>query len=182
MKLPERQQLIIVAIAMAIICGFGAGRLYPLSRESLELKKIRASQEVESAKVDQYGAMLPAFRQRVQELEEETADFDVRIPGDRRFADLWQRMADVMNRHNLTDQIVQPGGEIVGERVNRIPIKIQCTGTVSQIFAMLGSLDEFERTIRIEKLELSSDDEFSGQVKLDAQANVYYHHAVNKNT
>ena len=45
---------------------------------------------------------------------------------------------------------------------------------MSQIFDMLKSLSSFERTIRVEELDLVNDAKFSGVLNLTAKANVYY--------
>ena len=121
---------------------------------------------------------IPALRGQANALRVKLADYDLRIPPDRRFADLWHRMAEAMNRHNLQDQVVQPGTETTGQIVGSIPIKLQCSGTLEQIFEFLKSLTEFERLIRIEELQLQNDADYSGWIKLDATARVYYQAAV----
>jgi Tfp pilus assembly protein PilO len=181
MRCPERQQLIIIGAAVLIVSGFGAGRFYPLSRASAKVKSARASQEIAALKADQYRTMLPALGERAELLKSATWEFDIRIPESRQFADLWEQIADVMNRHDLKGQIVQPGSEIAGEDINCIPITIECSGSMSQIFDMLKSLGSFERMIRLEKLDIVNDGEFSGEVKLTAEAKVYYRNAGAKN-
>ena len=101
-------------------------------------------------------------------------DFDRKIPKNRNFADLWDQIAKVMNRHNLQEQLVQPGTEIKGDELNCIPISIQCTGSHSQIFEFFKSLQKFDRLIRVESVTLTNDSDFTGRVKMDADANVYY--------
>ena len=181
MRCPERQQLIIIGVAFFVVAGFGAGRFYPLSRASTKLKSARAAQEIATVKVDQYRTMLPALREQAMRLESATSAFAIRIPESRQFADLWEQIADVMNRYRLKDQIVQPGSEIAGDDINCIPISIQCSGSMSQIFDMLNSLSSFERMIRLEKLDIVNDSEFSGDVKLTAEAIVYYSNASARN-
>lgn len=174
MRCPERQQLIIIGVVFFVVAGFGAGSFYPLSRASTKLKSARAAQETAAVKVDHYRTMLPALREQATRLESSTSAFDIRIPERREFADLWEQIADVMNRYHLKGQIVQPGGEIAGDDINCIPISIQCSGSMSQIFDMLNSLSSFERMIRLEKLDIVNDSEFSGEVNLTAEAIVYY--------
>ena len=89
------------------------------------------------------------------------------------FAELWQQIADVMNRLNLTDQIVQPGKENIGRTINSIPITIQCAGRSSSC-SSFSALRRFDRAVRIEKCQLLNDNDFSGQLKLNAVATIFY--------
>lgn len=164
-----------------VVAGFGVGGFYPLSRASTKLKSARAAQETATVKVDHYRTMLPSLREQATRLESATSAFDIRIPQSRQFADLWEQIADVMNRHQLKDQIVQPGNEIAGDDINCIPISIQCSGSMSQIFDMLNSLSSFERMIHLGKLDIVNDSKFSGDVRLTAEANVYYSNALARN-
>ncbi len=178
MKYPEKRQVQIIGIAAAIIVGFGVLRFYPLARRMTDIRQVRAAQDIEVGQVRDYSTGIPVLRRQVGELRVSLADYARRIPPGRQFADLWHRIADVMNRHNLQDQIVQPGSETTGPTVGCIPITIQCSGTLDQVFEFLKSLAEFERVIRIDKLQLVNDTEFSGRVKLSADAKVYYQAAV----
>ncbi len=178
MKHPEKKQMQIIGIAAVIIVGFGVLRFYPLARRMAEIRRTRRQQSAAVAQVRQYTMGIPALRRQADDLRVKLADYDLRIPPDRRFADLWHQIAEAMNRHNLQEQVVQPGEETTGQIVGCIPIKIQCSGTFEQIFEFLKSLTEFERLIRIEELQLQNDSDYSGRIKLDATARVYYQAAV----
>lgn len=178
MKHPEKKQLQIIGIAAVIIVGFGVLRFYPLARRMADIRRTRCRQSAVVAQVRQYTMGIPALRRQADDLRVKLADYDLRIPPDRRFADLWHRMAEAMNRHNLQEQVVQPGGETTSQIVGCIPITIQCSGTLEQIFEFLKSLANFERLIRIEELQLQNDTDYSGRIKLNAVAKVYYQAAV----
>ena len=178
MKHPEKKQMQIIGIAAVIIVGFGVLRFYPLARRMAGIRGIQCRQSAATAQVRQYTMGIPAFRRQAEDLRVKLADYDRKIPPDRQFADLWYRMAEAMNRHNLQDQVVQPGRETTSQAIGCIPITIQCSGTLEQIFEFLKSLDDFERLIRIEELQLQNDAEHSGRIKLDAAAKVYYQTAV----
>ncbi len=178
MKYPERKQIQIIGIAAAIIVGFAVLRFYPLARRMTDIRQVRAAQDIAVGQVREYSIGIPVLRKQVGELRVSLTDYARRIPPGRQFADLWRRIADVMNEHNLQDQIVQPGSETTGPTVGCIPITIQCSGTLEQVFEFLKSLSDFERVIRIDKLQLLNDAEFSGRIKLIADAKVYYQAAV----
>ena len=178
MKHPEKKQIQIIGIAAVIILGFGILRFYPFAGRMANIRRTRCQQNAAMAQVRQYTMGIPALRRQADDLRVKLADYDLRIPPDRRFADLWHQVAEAMNRHNLQEQVVQPGGETTGQIVGCIPIKIQCSGTFEQIFEFLKSLADFERLIRIEELQLQNDAEYSGRIKLNAAAKVYYQAAV----
>jgi len=178
MKRPEKKQVLIIAMAAVIVGGFAVLRFYPLAGEMADIRKIRRRQDMTVNQIRQYSMQIPLLRRQADELRKFLRDYDRRIPPNRQFADLWRRIAEVMNRHNLTEQIVQPGSETTGRTVGCIPITIQCSGTLEQLFEFLKSLDGFERVIRIEKLQLLNDQDFSGQAKLRADAKVYYQRTV----
>ena len=105
------------------------------------------------------------------------ANYDKRIPENREFALLWRQIADVMNEHDLKDQLVQPAVEIPGAELNCIPITIRCSGRMEQIFEFLKSMEKFERVIRIEHFKLENDVDLRGWLRMNAEANVYYRSA-----
>ena len=174
MKLIEKQQVIILALALIIFAGFGMFRYYPLAKRRSAAQKSNMEHLVKIAETKAYGQQLPIIRQKIDELRIVAGDFDKKIPKDRNFADLWDQIAKVMNRHNLKEQLVQPGNEIKGDELNCIPISIQCTGSLSQIFEFFKSLQKFDRLIRVESVTLTNDSDFTGRIKMNADANVYY--------
>ena len=178
MKRPEKKQIQIIGIAAIIIVGFGLLRFYPLAMRMAKIRRTRGEQVAAVAQVRQYTMGIPAFRRQADDLRVELADYDIKIPGDRQFADLWHQMAEAMNRHNLQDRSVQPGAETTSQSVGCIPITIQCSGTLEQTFEFLKSLGDFERLIRIEEIQLQNDAEYSGWIKLNASAKVYYQASV----
>lgn len=181
MRIPEKRQLVIVGAMCIIVMSFVGLRFYPLSRKTMRLRSAIAEQKSAAAQVDQYIALLPALKEQVRSLRTETGMFDTTIPGDRAFADLWQRIAEVMNTCRLTEQIVQPGKEVRGENITCIPIKIECSGSLKQIHDMLTLLKGFERIVRIEGLQLTNDAELSGKLKMNASASVYYQNSTRQN-
>ena len=174
MKFLKRQQLIILGLAVSIIAGFAVFLYYPLAKQARVVKQADAAQSAAAARADTRNRRLPTLREKAETLQRKLHNYDKKIPQNRRFATLWQEIADVMNEHNLKDQLVQPGPEIEGTELNCIPISIQCSGRLNQIFEFLKSLQQLERVIRIEQFQLLNDRDFTGQLKMNAEANVYY--------
>jgi len=182
MKLPEKQQLIILGAAAVVIAGFVVFRYVPVARRGRAVKLSQADQQALVANANARSSRLPILRAKAEQLRQQTAGYDVQIPQRRNFAGLWQQIADVMNRHNLKDQLVQPNTEIKGEQLNCIQITIKCSGTLNQIFELFKSLEQFERLIQIERLQLAGDKNFYGLIKMDATANVYYRDTTNQSS
>ena len=174
MKFLEKQQIVIFALAIVVIAGFGVFRYYPLVKENGDVKKAKADHLADAARTNTQIRQMPVIRDEIDKLRRQVGDFESQIPQHRSLAGLWQEIADIMNTHNLTDQLVQPGDEIHGERLSRIPLKIRCSGALSQIFEFFRSIEQLDRLIRVEHLDLAGDKDFSGYVTVNAQANVYY--------
>jgi Tfp pilus assembly protein PilO len=174
MKFLERKQLIILSLAVLAIIGLAVFLYYPLTKQARAVKQADAAQSVAADKADVRNRRLPILQEKAEIMERKLRNYDKRIPQNRQFATLWQEIADVMNEHNLKDQLVQPGSEIEGTKLNCIPISIQCSGRLNQIFEFLKSLQQLERVIRIEQFQLLNDRDFTGWLKMSAEANVYY--------
>ncbi|MHC4069117.1 MAG: type 4a pilus biogenesis protein PilO, partial [Planctomycetota bacterium] len=84
------------------------------------------------------------------------------------------RITDLMDSHELKDQLVQPGKEVTSGRLNGIPISMQCKGDLKQMFKLFKSLAESERLIRIEQVKLSNAKDFSGDVTMQTKGVIYY--------
>ena len=174
MRFIDRQQLIIFIVAVMLFVGFGLFRYYPLIKQKSSIENLNDRQMVAVARAKTYGLQLPLLRRHIAAVRDKTKNYDAKIPESRQFAELWQQFASVMNKHNLEDQLVQPATEIKGSEVNCIPLNIECSGSLRQIFELFRSMQEFERLIRIESVKLINDKEFKGRLKMKAQASVYY--------
>jgi Tfp pilus assembly protein PilO len=170
----EKQQLVILTLAVVLFVGFGLCRYYPLAKQKKRIEKVNEQQIAAVAEAKTYSMQLPILRRHIKAMIEKTNDYDLKIPKNRHFAELWQQLASVMNEHNLKEQLVQPGSEIQSAEVNCIPINIECSGSLKQIFELFKSLNNFERLIRIESIRLINDKDFVKPLKMKVQASVYY--------
>lgn len=174
MKLPEKEQLVIIGIAVVVVVGFAVFRYYPIASRSIGLKQVKATQMSEKARVHMQTLQLPVLCEEKDRLEKKLSNYDKKAPLKRNFSMLWEQITAEMNRLNLKEQKIEPGLELKGEELNCIPIKIECTGTLSQMFELFTSLEGFDRIIYIESIELTGGSQNTGQVKLNAGAKVYY--------
>ncbi len=159
---------------MAIVTGFGLFQYYPQVRTAQTIRKTIEQQQVTSDETDLLIQQMAQLRKQVEELKPLKTEFEEKLPRTRQVASLWQQITDVMNQHRLTDQVVQRESESEDSRFGTVRIHLQCGGTFPQIFGFFRSLQSLDRFIRIEKFQITNDNQYSGQVKLDASASVYY--------
>ncbi len=134
-----------------------------LRRQSLTMEQVRTCAE-----------QLSAVEKKISELTPTAKKSELSIPENRRFASLWQEIAELMNQHNLKDQQVRPGEESQEGDVRSVSLDIQCNGALSDMFAFIGSLEKMDRLVRIEQMDLTNDKDYTGQLTLSAKAKVFY--------
>jgi Tfp pilus assembly protein PilO len=173
-KKPERQQLVIFGIAMVIVTGFGLFQYYPLARKADSIRKTIEQQQVVSDETDQLIQQMAQLRNQVESLKPLQAEFEKKLPRTRQFSALWQQITDVMNQRGLTEQVVQRDTESDDSRFGTVRIHLQCGGTFQQMFEFFRSLQTMDRFIRIESFQMTNEADYSGRIKLDAVARVYF--------
>jgi Tfp pilus assembly protein PilO len=181
MKKLDKQQWLILMLSGLIFAGFGVFRYLPIVRRNLAVGAQMDRQKLTIEQINSSSVLLPELNLQKKKLEAELDTFTRKIPEGRNFAHLWEEIADVMNACRLTDQLVQPGTELKSNAVCCIPLTIECTGTVEQIFTFFQSLEKMDRLIRIDEARLENSADLGGVVKMTAKANVYYQPLVANN-
>ena len=174
MRNPDRQQMLILAASALLIGGFGVFKYIPVIRQKHALLERMDQQEQVIHQVCAQSALWPELKQKKLQVEKELTPFSQKIPQGRSFAQLWRQIADVMNDCNLKEQLVQPGTELKSDRLCSIPLTIECTGSLAQLFSFFQKLESFDRLIRIEEVRFENDTNFTGVLKMNAKANIYY--------
>jgi Tfp pilus assembly protein PilO len=70
--------------------------------------------------------------------------------------------------------VIEPHKEVKGEKLNCIPVNIQCKGKLDRIFEFYRRLQGLDRLVRIEQVKLTNDSDYDGQVTMEARAVIYY--------
>lgn len=164
---------------MAIVTGFGLFQYYPHVRTAHTIRKTIEQQQVISDETDLLIQQMSQLRGQVESLKPLKTEFEEKLPRTRQVAALWQQITDVMNQHRLTNQVVQRESESEDGRFGTVRIHLECGGSFRQMFEFFRSMQTLDRFIRIEKFTLTNENNYSGQVKLDATARVYYQVASN---
>lgn len=174
MRQMDKQQVTILALAAMMLAGFGMFRYMPIVRSKLALKEQMEHQSLSTETIQDYSRRMPELALQKRQLQEKIRTNAGKIPEGKQFAQLWQQIAESMNACQLQDQLVQPASEKQSEDICCVPLKIECTGTLQQIFSFFQMLEEFDRLICFEDVQLENDKDFKAVLKLTAKANVYY--------
>jgi Tfp pilus assembly protein PilO len=170
----ERQQIVICAAAAVMVGGFVLLRYLPLQKKIKAVEQARAVQTVAIAKASHQSEQLPALKERLLKLQTTVCSYGANIPAQRALGVFLHKIANLMNEHNLTKQMVQPGKEIKAGQLCCIPVNIQCKGGLKQIFEFFRRLQKLDRLVRIEQVKLVNDTDFSGRVSMQTKAVIYY--------
>lgn len=170
----ERQQILICAAALAMICGFVLFRYLPLQRKlkAVEQKKGERKFVVSEGMVQR--EQLTMLKEQLKELQNAVGSYESNIPAQRALGDFLHEIADLMNGHKLKEQEITPGKEIKVHECNCIPLSMQGKGKLTQIFEFFKRLQSLDRLVRIEMVKLDNDSDFSGEVSMRTRAAVYY--------
>jgi Tfp pilus assembly protein PilO len=170
----ERQQIAICAVAAVMVCGFVLFRYLPLQRRMKTIRQAHAEQMLAVSKASAESQQIPIIREQLLQLQTAVGNYERQIPAQRELGEFLQRIANLMNEHNLREQLIQPGKEINAGELNCIPLNMQCKGKLSQIFEFYRRVQGLDRLVRIEHVKLVNDGDFSGEVIMQTEAVIYY--------
>ncbi len=170
----DKQQITICVMAAAIVCVFVAFWYLPLRSEANAIKQAKVERALSIAKGTADARQLPLLKEQLLKLEARLGDYEVNIPEQRAHGVFLGRIADLMKEHDLSEQVITPGKEIEADKFNCIPVSMRCKGELAQISEFYRRLQTLDRLVRIERVKLSNDDNYSGQVSMETDAVVYY--------
>ncbi len=174
MALCNRKQIAILAVAATTVAAFFGGLYLPMARKLSSIRNEQRQYGLEAAQLSANTSHLPALSDQLVAIKAKVGDFSARIPKERQLGEFMQSVSSIMNESDLRNQLVQPGEAVKSKDIHCIPVDIKCEGTLSQVFRLLRSLEDIERTIRFENVELTTDRTFSGTVNLHARVYIYY--------
>ncbi len=170
----ERQQLTICIIAGVIVGGFVLFRYLPLRRRMKVLRQTKTAQTLTIAKGTADNKQLFLLKEQLLKLQRELENYDENIPEQSDIGEFLHKIADLMNEYSLGEQVIEPHKEIKADKLNCIPVKMQCKGKLAQIFEFYRRLQKLDRLVRIEQVKLSNDSDFNGEVSMETKAVIYY--------
>jgi Tfp pilus assembly protein PilO len=170
----DRQQIGIVVAVVTLTAIFAILQYRPLRSQAHAMQQVKAAQLSACEKTEAEIKNLPALRGQLKATLVKIGNYDAKIPRQRNLGAFLQEIADAMNKYNLDEQMVQPDNEIELDGIACIPVRIQCRGSLEQVFGFFRSLQTMERLIRIEQTQLKGDSTFSGMVTVVARGDIYY--------
>ena len=170
----ERRQIALCVAAAVMVCGFVLFRYLPLQRKTKFLRQACAAQMLAISKASAESQQIPTIREQLLGLQTTVGNYERQIPAQRELGEFLQRIANLMNEHNLQGQMIQPGKETKAGELNCIPVNMQCKGKLSQIFEFYRRVQGLDRLVRIEHVKLVNDGDFGGEVIMQTNAVIYY--------
>jgi Tfp pilus assembly protein PilO len=170
----EKQQLGIFVVLAAAICVFMMQQYGPLRNKIRMMQQVKAEQAAVDIKADEQAKKLPTLKTQLAQMQAVVGEYEVKMPDDRKLGAFLQEIADVMNKHNLSEQVVQPESEIAVDSLMCIPVRIQCKGDLRQMFEFFRSLQGVRRLMRVEQVQLKNALDLNGMITMTARVNIYY--------
>jgi len=117
---------------------------------------------------------LPRLKLRLKNVEEVVDNYEAYVPTERALGGFLQEIARIVEKHNLTDHVVVPQNEAGGAGVNCIPVHMNCKGSLKAVFGFFDDCQAMDRLVRIEKVVLKNDNQYTGQVNMHTEAVIFY--------
>ena len=174
MRFWQRQQLIIVIIAVVVIAWFVFIAYIPLRQSKKTAQEDVTVQQTYWMKTDTEIGQLPQLKEQLKQLETAVIDYEVQIPSTTQLGLFLQQMADIMNRYNLRNQIIEPGVAVTTNKLSCIPVNVKCAGELRQVFEFFKSLEKFKRAVRIEEVRFSKGRDLDSEVQMYTKLYIYY--------
>ncbi len=170
----ERRQAAICVAAAVMVGGFVLFRYLPMQRKMKSLRQAHAAQMLAISRASAESRQIPTIEEQLLQLQRKVGNYERQIPTQREIGEFLQRIANLMNKHNLQEQLIQPGKEMKAGQLNCVPVNMQCKGKLSQIFKFYRNVQGLDRFVRIEHVKLVNDNNFSGEVTMQTEAVIYY--------
>jgi Tfp pilus assembly protein PilO len=170
----RKQQAWLYAIAVLFCADFVFYGYMPSHKrlQSLQQAEFQQRRMIETAAAQ--SKELPALKTRLKNVEQIVEHYESYVPQEESSGVFLQEIARIMTEHDLTDQVVVPGREVESEGIRCIPVRVNCRGNLKDIFSFFHAFQAMERLVRIQKVMLQNDRDFTGNVSMDTQAVIFY--------
>lgn len=166
-------QRLALVVCAAVMAG-GLGRYGLLWSDSRQWASMRQQADQLQQEIQRQAGQMADLAVALKDKSLAAAEFDRRVPDGKSFAELWRSLAELMALCGLTDQRVEPAEPVEVKGIGAARLKLQARGATKQVYAFIRAVEQMERLIRFESVQLSADPLFSGIVRLEAEATVFY--------
>jgi Tfp pilus assembly protein PilO len=170
----RKQQVWLYVIAALFCADFVFCGYMPSHKRLQSLREAQRQQQrlIETAAAQ--GKELPALKARLASVEQIVAHYESYVPREASLALFLQDIARTMTEHHLTDQVVVPSQEVGSSGVGCVPLHVNCRGSLKDVFSFFHDLQAMDRLVRIQRVILQNDRDFTGRVSMDTDAVVFY--------
>jgi Tfp pilus assembly protein PilO len=170
----RKQQAWLYTIAVLFCADFVFYGYMPSHKRLQSLREAEFQQKrmIETAAAQ--SKELPALTIRLNNVEQIVDHYESYVPQEESSGVFLQEIARIMTEHDLADQVVVPGREVESEGIRCIPVRIDCKGNLKDIFSFFRAFQAMDRLVRIQKVTLQNDRDFTGNVNMDTQAVIFY--------
>lgn len=169
----NKKQIVLISIIIAMIAGFFFLQYLPTMARIKESKELEMQRQAQQAKVDSDLHKLPDLMKKMESFKADIGDFDKRIPLERDYGVFLQDVTMLMQKYALEDQVVMPSDEKKYAELNCIPVTVECTGKLEQVFNFFKDVETSQRLFRIEQIRFENK-EYNGSVKVYAKGSIFY--------
>jgi Tfp pilus assembly protein PilO len=169
----EKQQIVILVVAAAMVAAFVLGRYLPLlAKKKAALRQLKQqSAVIEKGESDR--RILPGLTEKLAHDTSAIANYDAQVPPQRQLEFL-KALDAMMTEFKLAETLIQPGQQKEAAGLGVVPLDIRCKGTLDQLFRFYTAFQRMPRAIRIEKINLANDRNYEGMVTMNTKAAIYY--------
>ncbi len=170
----EKQQMVILIVAAAMVAAFVLGRYLPLlAKKKAALRQLKEqSAVIEKGEADR--RILPGLTEQLAHDASAIANYDAQVPAQRQLGEFLETISAAMREYKLVETLIQPGQEKQAASLGVIPLDIRCKGTLDQLFRFYTALQRMPRAVRIGEVNLANDRNYEGMVTMNAKAAIYY--------
>jgi Tfp pilus assembly protein PilO len=173
-RIGRKQQLWLYVVAVLFCADFVFYGYMPSHGRLQSLREAGVQQERRIQAAAAQSKELPALKVRLENVERIVEHYDAYVPQEASLGVFLQEIARIMTKHRLTDQVVVPGMGVESDGIRCVRVHMDCTGSLKDVFNFFRDFQAMARLVRIEKVSLRNDSEFTGHVSMETDTIIFY--------
>ncbi len=169
----DKKQILLIFVILVMIGIFFFMQYVPTMEALQQAKNQQTQKEIQQAHAQSQLQNLPELRNQLNQLKDEVGNIDTRIPDRPQLGDFLQNVSSIMDKYSLSQQMVKPSQEQKIGDFASIPVDIQCSGNLNQIFDFFRDIEQNQRLFRLEQVRFENKD-FSGNIRIFAKGSIFY--------
>ena len=170
----RKRQMWVFLVGALFVIDFAFYGYLPSQRRLRSLSQATTRQKHMIRTAAAQSKELPRLKLRLRNVEEVVDNYEAYVPTERALGGFLQEIARIMDKHNLTNQVVVPQREAGCAGVNCIPVHMNCKGSLKEVFGFFDDCQAMDRLVRIEKVVLKNDNQYTGRVNMHTEAVIFF--------